>query len=87
MPPPLAAAAGRSQRSGSSSAAYGGLCEIQPGRLEIALESDQVWRQASSDRYPLAIGHEVRIYLTRFGSDSRLTAPVLRGFVQVERVR
>lgn len=63
------------------------LRELQPGRLEITLENGQVWRQTSSDRYALAIGHEVRIYPTRFGRYFRLTAKALRSFVQVERVR
>lgn len=63
------------------------LREIQPGRLEITLTNGEVWRQTRSDRYRLAVGHEVRIYASRFGQDYRLTAPALRGFVQVERVR
>jgi hypothetical protein len=61
--------------------------EIQPGRLEITLANGQVWRQTSSDRYPLAVGHEVRVYPTRFGDYFRLSASELRSFVQVERVR
>jgi hypothetical protein len=63
------------------------LREIRPGRLEITLANGQVWRQTSSDRYLLAIGHEVRVYSTRFGTYFRLSATKLRGFVQVERVR
>jgi hypothetical protein len=61
--------------------------EIQPGRLEITLANGEVWRQVTSDRYPLQVGHEVRVYPTRFGSFFRLTALKLRSFVQVERVR
>ena len=63
------------------------LREIQPGRLEITLANGQVWRQANSDRYRLQVGHNVRVYSTRFGRLFRLTAPALRGFIQVERVR
>ena len=63
------------------------LREIQPGRFEITLVNGQVWRQTNSDRYPLEIGHEVRIYSTRFGSYFRLSATELRSFVQVERIR
>jgi hypothetical protein len=63
------------------------LREIQPGRLEITLANGQVWRQTSADRYPLKVGHEVRVYPTRFGIYFRLTARELRDFVQVERVR
>jgi hypothetical protein len=63
------------------------LREIRPGRLEVTLANGQVWRQTSSDRYALAIGHEVRVYSTRFGTYFRLAATKLRSFVQVERVR
>lgn len=63
------------------------LRELQPGRLEITLANGQIWRQTHSDRYALAVGHEVRIYPTRFGRYFRLTAKALRSFVQVERVR
>ena len=63
------------------------LRELQPGRLEITLVNGQVWRQTNSDRYALEVGHEVRIYSTRFGSYFRLSATELRSFVQVERVR
>jgi hypothetical protein len=63
------------------------LRELLPGRLEITLVNGQIWRQTNSDRYPLEIGHEVRIYPSRFGSYFRLSAAALRSFVQVERVR
>lgn len=78
------AAPGNAERFAGEIAA---LREIQPGRLEITLVSGEVWRQTSSDRYPLRVGHAVEIYPTRFGGYFRLTAPALRGFVQVERVR
>jgi hypothetical protein len=64
------------------------LREIQPGRLEIALANGQVWRQTHSDRYRLEIGYRVKVYRTRPGAQYfRLTAPAIRGFAQVERVR
>jgi hypothetical protein len=63
------------------------LREIVPGQLEITLTNGQVWRQTNSDRYALQPGFAVRIYPTRFGQYYRLTAEVLRGFVQVERIR
>jgi len=63
------------------------LREIVPGQLEITLTNGQVWRQTNSDRYALQPGFTVRIYPTRFGQYYRLTAEVLRGFVQVERIR
>jgi hypothetical protein len=63
------------------------LREIQPGRLEVELANGQVWQQTRSDRYRLQVGFEVHIYPTRFGGDYRLSAPALRGFVQVARVR
>jgi len=63
------------------------LREIQPGRLEITLTNGQIWRQVNSDRYRLRVGHEVVLYPTRFGEHYRLTAPALRGFIQVDRVR
>ena len=64
------------------------LHELQPGRLEITLANGEVWRQTHSDRYRLQVGHEVRLYrASSHAQYVRLTAPALRGFVQVERVR
>lgn len=64
------------------------LRELQPGRLEIELANGQTWRQTSSDRYRLQVGHDVLLTRTRLGGQYfRLTAPAIRGFVQVERVR
>lgn len=64
------------------------LREILPGRFEIELANGQLWRQTSSDRYRLQVGHEARLYRARDGDRFfRLTVAALRGFVQVERVR
>lgn len=64
------------------------LREVLPGRLEIELANGQIWRQTSSDRYRLVVGQEVRVYRARAADRYfRLTAPTLRGFVQVERIR
>jgi hypothetical protein len=37
--------------------------------------------------YGLRPGHHVRIYGTRWGSASRLSAEEVNGYIQVERVR
>ena len=60
---------------------------IQPGRVEVTLANGQVWRQTYSDSYNLLVGHEVKIYPSGFGQYFRLSAPELRGFIQVERVK
>jgi hypothetical protein len=78
-------AADRGQRELTSQVAA--LREIQPGRLEVTLANGQVWRQTSSDRYHLLVGHEVRVYPSGFGQYFRLTSKESRGFIQVERVR
>lgn len=63
------------------------LKEIVPGQLEITLTNGQVWRQTNSDRYRLEVGYPVRVYPSRFGQYYRLTSEILRGFIQVERIR
>lgn len=52
----------------------------------ITLENGQVWRQSLAKRYPLRVGQEVRIYSTRWGNSSRLSAIESNGFIQVERI-
>lgn len=78
-------AADREQREVTSQVSA--LREIQPGRLEVTLANGQVWRQTSSDRYNLLVGHEVRVYPSGFGESFRLTATKVRGYIQVQRVR
>jgi hypothetical protein len=80
-----ARAAERAQQEVRSSVAA--LREIQPGRVEVTLANGQVWRQTSSDRYELMIGHEVKVYPSGFGHYFRLSSTVLRGFIQVERIK
>jgi hypothetical protein len=65
------------------------LKETRPGRYLITLENGQVWRQmVAEERYRLRVGHNVRIYPTRWAKKSfRLSAEVLKGSIQVERVR
>lgn len=63
------------------------LRETVPNNYLITLDNGQVWRQMRPMPYALRPGIEVRIYGTRWGSASRLTAPSLRGYIQVERVR
>lgn len=53
----------------------------------ITLENGQVWRQSLAKRYPLRVGQEVRIYSTRWGDSSRLSAIEANGFIQVERIQ
>jgi hypothetical protein len=55
-------------------------------RHVITLENGQVWRQSLAKRYPLRVGQEVRIYSTRWGDSSRLSAIESNGFIQVERI-
>ena len=63
------------------------LREYIPGRYLITLENGQVWRQMVAERYRLRVGHNVRIYPSRWGKSFRLSAEELKGFIQVERVR
>jgi hypothetical protein len=63
------------------------LREYVPGRYLITLENGQVWRQMVAERYRLRVGHNVRIYPSRWGKSFRLSAEELKGFIQVERVR
>ncbi len=63
------------------------LRETVPNNYVITLDNGQVWRQNRPEAYPLQPGHEVRIYPGRLGDSYRLTAPFLRGWIQVERVR
>jgi len=61
--------------------------ETIPNSYTITLDNGQVWRQNRPEYYPLQPGHEVRIYPGKIGDSYRLTAPFLRGWIQVERVR
>ena len=63
------------------------LRETIPNSYTITLDNGQVWRQNRPEYYPLQPGHEVRIYPGKLGDSYRLTAPFLRGWIQVERVR
>jgi hypothetical protein len=63
------------------------LHETVPNAWQITLENGQVWRQTVSKHYELRPGAQVRIYGTRWGSASRLTAETINGYIQVERVR
>lgn len=57
-----------------------------PSLVLVTLESGQQWVQMISKRYPLAVGDEVRIYPTRWGSSYRLSSERVGGYIQVERV-
>ena len=62
--------------------------ETVPYAYLITLANGQVWRQTTPDSsYRLQVGHNVRIYPSGWGSNYRLSAEPLRGFVQVERIR
>jgi len=61
--------------------------ETVPNYRTITLDNGQIWRQTRSEFYPLQPGLEVRVYPANWGSSFRLTAPRLRGDIQVERVR
>jgi hypothetical protein len=63
------------------------LNEIVLGRYLITLENGQVWRQMVGKHYRLRVGHNVRIYPTRWGESYRLSAEGVKGYIQVERVR
>ena len=63
------------------------LKEMIPGRYLITLENGQVWQQTVGKRYQLRVGHNVRIYPTRWGDSFRLSAEGLKGYIQVDRVR
>ncbi len=61
--------------------------ETVPNYRTITLDNGQIWRQNRAEFYPLQPGLEVRIYPGKWGESFRLTAPRLRGDIQVERVR
>jgi hypothetical protein len=61
------------------------LRQTVPNAYVITLDNGQVWRQAHPMPYPLRTGLVVRVRQTTFGY--RLTAPELRGQINVERVR
>ena len=63
------------------------LRETVPNAYLITLENGQVWRQMQPKQYPLRPGLQVRIYGTRWGSASRLSADEINGYIQVERAR
>jgi hypothetical protein len=63
------------------------LREVVPNTWIITLDNGQVWRQSQSKQYPLREGQQVRIYGTRWGNASRLSAEGINSFIQVERVR
>ena len=62
------------------------LRETVPNAYLITLDNGQVWRQTVPKYYPLQAGHPVRIYFSRWRS-YRLSNDMLKGFIQVERVR
>jgi hypothetical protein len=63
------------------------LRETVPNAFLITLDNGQVWRQASPEPYPLRTGLEVRLRPGKWGTAYRLTAPELRGQIQVKRER
>ncbi len=63
------------------------LREVLPNAWQITLENGQVWRQTVSKHYELRPGAQVKIYGTRWGRASRLSAEEINGYIQVERVR
>jgi hypothetical protein len=63
------------------------LSQRTPNRYVITLDSGDVWLQTVAERYPLRVGQRVRVYATRWGSNQRLEADGVNGFIQVERVR
>jgi hypothetical protein len=52
----------------------------------VTLDNGQIWRQTVASRYPLQVGHQVRIYRGAIGG-YRLSVEELRGFIRVERVQ
>lgn len=63
------------------------LRETVPNAYVITLENGQVWRQTQPKWYPLRPGQEVRIFGTRWGGASRLTADEINSYIQVELVQ
>ena len=77
----------RQEEAGEITGTIAALKEILPNEYLITLENGQIWRQTGSKRYPLQVGHHVRIYPTHWGNSFRLTAEKSKGFIQVERSR
>jgi len=63
------------------------LRETVPNAYVITLDNGQVWRQTAPMPYPLRTGLEVRLRPGKWGTAYRLTAPELRGQIQVKRER
>ena len=63
------------------------LRQTVPNSFINTLENGQVWRQMRPQWYPLQVGHNVRIYPTRWGNSYRMSSVELNGFIQVERVQ
>ncbi|HZF32115.1 MAG TPA: hypothetical protein VE907_23560 [Gammaproteobacteria bacterium] len=82
---PARAKSGSEQAPAEIVAKVAELRETVPNAYLITLDNGQVWRQSQPAAYPLRPGLEVRLRQTRFGY--RLTAPELRGQIQVDRVR
>jgi len=80
-------AADPSVDSSSIAATVTALKETVPNVYLITLDNGQVWRQNSSQRYPLQPGQRVTLSRTQWGGAYRLNAEGLHGFIQVERVR
>jgi len=79
------AKSGSEQAPAEIVATVAGLRERLPNAYDITLDNGQVWRQSPPMAYPLRTGMEVRLRQTKFGY--RLTAPQLRGQIQVDRLR
>ncbi len=58
----------------------------QGGAWIITLSNGQIWRQTVPEPFNLKQGYAVRIYPSRWGSNYRLSAEQIHGFIQVERV-
>lgn len=86
-PDGLADAPSEAEQPGQIVSTIAVLTERLPNEHVITLENGQTWRQKGTDRYPLRVGHRVRIFATRWGDSYRLAAEELNGFIQVERVR
>jgi hypothetical protein len=61
--------------------------QVEPTKVQITLESGQVWRQTIGKTFLIRKGDSVRISGTNWGSDYRMTVAGRPGFIQVSRVQ
>jgi len=61
--------------------------QVETTKVQLTLESGQVWRQTVGKTFMIRKGDSVRISGTNWGNDYRLTVEGKPGFIQISRVQ